>query len=493
MIAAGVFVVGQVSIATAQQGLSAEHFGNPNFEGDPVSTIVPTIDFAYGGGGPDGVNVDQFASRYYGEITPRYSETYTFETLSDDGVRVWIDGQLIICNWTYHGNQTDFGVMELEAGRAYTLLIEHFDGWGGSHLQAWWQSASQERELLPSAQMRVASPPEGGIPEIRLQSSDDWGLEGEMGISTGAGARLTTFRPQHWRRELTVNLRASWTGDGATLRIPEISWTDETRTEGVIVLAGNQTSKLSVMERIDDGVYTGTMSVTIELQPGDGYTIAGDPVRLTFTDDDPEPEPEGLTIGGTVTARGPLPDGLIAVGAKADPEADEWADIVYLAEAGPYALSMSTAEPHTVYAWVDANGDGVRDGDELSAETAGGDDSVRVDLLADVLDIDFYIGEGSQAPDAGVDDDAGASNVDADAPASEEDAAADAGAVDEPMLDDATAPDIAQDGDADVQGPTETMSTSDSGCSTQSEGAGTSLVWLTALALLLGARRRRSR
>ena len=35
-------------------------------------------------------------------MQPAYSELYTFYTTSDDGVRLWIDGRLIVDNWTDH-------------------------------------------------------------------------------------------------------------------------------------------------------------------------------------------------------------------------------------------------------------------------------------------------------------------------------------------------------------------------------------------------------
>ena len=48
-------------------------------------------------------------------MQPRFDGTYTFTTVSDDGVRLWVNGQEIINNWTYHGPATDTGTITLAA------------------------------------------------------------------------------------------------------------------------------------------------------------------------------------------------------------------------------------------------------------------------------------------------------------------------------------------------------------------------------------------
>jgi parallel beta-helix repeat protein len=56
------------------------------------------------------------------------SGTYTLRTLSDDGVRVWVDNRLVIDNWDLHGTEVDYA--PLEGGR-HALRVQYFqvDGW----------------------------------------------------------------------------------------------------------------------------------------------------------------------------------------------------------------------------------------------------------------------------------------------------------------------------------------------------------------------------
>jgi len=52
---------------------------------------------------------------------------WEFVTLSDDGVRVTVDGKPVIENWTWHGPTRDTGVLELSEDRTVEILVEHFE------------------------------------------------------------------------------------------------------------------------------------------------------------------------------------------------------------------------------------------------------------------------------------------------------------------------------------------------------------------------------
>jgi len=105
---------------------------------------------------------DAFSVRWTGKIEPRHSEEYTFYTLSNDGVRLWIDGQLVIENWTGHPATEDSGKIRLEAGRQYALKLEYFQGGGNSVIKLFWQSPSQPREIVPQSALFLA----GGGPGL---------------------------------------------------------------------------------------------------------------------------------------------------------------------------------------------------------------------------------------------------------------------------------------------------------------------------------------
>ena len=69
----------------------------------------------------------RFAVEATGTVTlPRGD--YTIRTISDDGIRVWVDGRLLIDNPTLHGSEPDYA--PLTRG-THEIKVEYFqiEGW----------------------------------------------------------------------------------------------------------------------------------------------------------------------------------------------------------------------------------------------------------------------------------------------------------------------------------------------------------------------------
>ncbi len=150
-----------LSLASATQllgqsptnGLRGDYFNNPNLTGTAVTRIDPQISFNWGGGSPDPrISSVDFSVRWTGAIEPLYSEPYTFFTVTDDGVRLWVDGKRIISDWTGHSplENASFPI-QLEAGQRYTVQMEYFDGLNGAFASLGWSSPSQSKmNILPN-------------------------------------------------------------------------------------------------------------------------------------------------------------------------------------------------------------------------------------------------------------------------------------------------------------------------------------------------------
>gem|GEM_PF-1146937 len=90
-------------------GLKGEYYDNVDFT-DLKATRADVIDFDWGTGQPHtALASNTFSIRWTGFVVPRYSQVYTFYTRSDDGVRLWIDGQLVISQWNDHAARRDSG------------------------------------------------------------------------------------------------------------------------------------------------------------------------------------------------------------------------------------------------------------------------------------------------------------------------------------------------------------------------------------------------
>ncbi|MGK7878454.1 MAG: PA14 domain-containing protein, partial [Xenococcaceae cyanobacterium] len=143
------------------EGLQAEYFNNSHLTEPVLQRIDKTINFDWESGSPDSsIAPDTFSERWTGFITPKYSETYTFTTRSDDGVRLWINDQMIIDQWNYHPATNHSGSIELTAGQQYSIRIEHYEYGGMAVAQLYWSSPSQAQEIVPASQLSPNKIPE---------------------------------------------------------------------------------------------------------------------------------------------------------------------------------------------------------------------------------------------------------------------------------------------------------------------------------------------
>jgi len=69
-----------------------------------------SVNFDWGTGGPHvTLPSDNFSARWTGQVIPAFTETYTFYTQSDDGIRLWVNGQQLVNHWDQHGATEDSG------------------------------------------------------------------------------------------------------------------------------------------------------------------------------------------------------------------------------------------------------------------------------------------------------------------------------------------------------------------------------------------------
>ncbi|GAB4234344.1 MAG: hypothetical protein Kow00109_07370 [Acidobacteriota bacterium] len=113
-------------------GVIGDYFTNMNLQGNPAGRRYDrTIDFDWGSGGPfGGFPADHFSVRWSGRLRVPESGNYLIGTVSDDGVRVYLDGELIIENWTDHAATLDQTERYLEGGRDYQLIVEYYENGG---------------------------------------------------------------------------------------------------------------------------------------------------------------------------------------------------------------------------------------------------------------------------------------------------------------------------------------------------------------------------
>lgn len=131
-----------------------------------INRIDSTINFNWVRNSPDPrIRVDNFTAEWNGYISPNYSEEYTFTAKADDGVRVWINNQLIIDQWnkqdqTLDGfvqgaetSQTHTSKIKLKKGQKYPIRVAYFEDVQNASIEVKWSSKSQSEEIIPYANL----------------------------------------------------------------------------------------------------------------------------------------------------------------------------------------------------------------------------------------------------------------------------------------------------------------------------------------------------
>jgi hypothetical protein len=77
-------------------------------------------------------------------------------TTSDDAVRVYLAGNLIISDWSVHAATEDTATVTLQAGQRYPLRVEYFEKNGYSYevIKLYWEAPSVPREYIPEQNLR---------------------------------------------------------------------------------------------------------------------------------------------------------------------------------------------------------------------------------------------------------------------------------------------------------------------------------------------------
>lgn len=135
-------------------GLTGQYFDALGFAGTPLTRVDPAIDFNWGGDAPDAtLGADTFSVRWTGEIKADFAETYAFSTTSDDGVRLSVDGGVVIDNFVNHAPTLDTGSLALTAGW-HPIVLEYFENGGGAQIDLSWSSPSQPEQIVPESHLR---------------------------------------------------------------------------------------------------------------------------------------------------------------------------------------------------------------------------------------------------------------------------------------------------------------------------------------------------
>jgi len=151
-------------------GLAGAYFTNHTsaspFTGSPVLVQTnATINFNWGTSGPDpSVGKTNFTVRWTGSVQPQFSQTYTFYTTADDGVRLYVDGQLLVDDWVDKSAATTrSNSIALAAQQLYNIELDYYQKTNNASVALSWSSPSTPQAIVPQTQLYPFSNPPPSI------------------------------------------------------------------------------------------------------------------------------------------------------------------------------------------------------------------------------------------------------------------------------------------------------------------------------------------
>jgi beta-glucosidase len=138
-------------------GFKGEYFNNRELSGQPVMVRDDEqINFDWGRGRPaPQIDDNNFSVRWTGKFMPTESGFYQLGATADDGLRLYLDGQLLIDAWTnapaYAPPRTTMKEVKLEAGRSYNVRLEYYDNNGPAVAKFVWSFPRFNQRLIEDA------------------------------------------------------------------------------------------------------------------------------------------------------------------------------------------------------------------------------------------------------------------------------------------------------------------------------------------------------
>ncbi|MBO9703541.1 MAG: T9SS type A sorting domain-containing protein [Sporocytophaga sp.] len=221
-------------------GLKGEYFNSLDFTGTALTRVDSVINFDWNNNPPfTGVNTDNYSVRWTGKIKADFSETFTFYTLSDDGVRLWVNNTLLIDNWTNHAAVENNGTIALTAGQLYDIRMEYYEKTSLATSKLLWSSTNVQKKVIPRANLYLPAATRQGI-----INADAFNINAD-------NLKLNAF-PNPAGNSVNINYTASVSGNAELMLLD--GYSNQLLKKTISVQAGENSVSLNLSD-IKSGLY----------------------------------------------------------------------------------------------------------------------------------------------------------------------------------------------------------------------------------------------
>ena len=133
-----------------QRGLAGEYFSNTLLEGPSRNRVDAVVDLHSAENAPDPyLRSGEQSARWTGSIKIPEGSPYRVGVLADDGVRVWLDDELVIDEWQPQSPTVYGSNKELQPGSSHKIRIEWYDAGGGAAMRLLWEPTEDHSGINP--------------------------------------------------------------------------------------------------------------------------------------------------------------------------------------------------------------------------------------------------------------------------------------------------------------------------------------------------------
>jgi uncharacterized repeat protein (TIGR03806 family) len=129
-------------------------FTNVTFTDPPTLTRTDaTVNFSWTAGPDPRIGQTNFTARWTGSVQPQFNGTYTFYATVDDGVRLWVNGQLLFNGWVDQPATTYQGSIALNAQQLYNIRMDYYQDGGSAVAMLAWSNLFTPQAIIPQTQL----------------------------------------------------------------------------------------------------------------------------------------------------------------------------------------------------------------------------------------------------------------------------------------------------------------------------------------------------
>ena len=180
------------NISACSAGVVGEYYYDTYFSSFAFSRNDPSANFGVGTNGSPGGglgNGSGWSTRWSGYLTPPVDGAYTFHTITDDGVRLWVNGELLIDCWQNgQPNDRTSKSVALSGGVSYDIRVDYFEnGNGPASSSLRWSGPVGSDQLIDGQFLSAGT---GPAPPTALTGSSG---NGQVGLSWSGSSGATSY------------------------------------------------------------------------------------------------------------------------------------------------------------------------------------------------------------------------------------------------------------------------------------------------------------